>query len=194
MYISREFGPGSFPKSLGPLKSEVLRPSEQEEVVDSWKLLNFEILKQPDQSSWCWAAVTASITRYYEGTSICQCEVANIALGEKICCQNTDPKDCNKITSIPGTCDQPLGLEIALSKLNHFDHCIEKTPQLPGVQVEIDNARVVAFRQKAAHFVVLDGYQVGGVSVRVRDPADGLAIYPIYTLFSCCCTHTYFTK
>src|SRR6476659_5384943 len=49
------------------------------------------------QTSWCWAAVTLSVARYYNTPTSwrSQCQLVNNVLNKGTCCGNGDSAECN---------------------------------------------------------------------------------------------------
>jgi hypothetical protein len=137
-------------------------------------LLELEVQRQK-HTEWCWAAVSASVERFFDPSSkLEQCRVASREL-HKACCRQLD-RDQVKTCNIPETLDGPL------SKLGW----LKKGPQ-PGtmtfeaIQREIDGGRPIGVRVRwradgdltGAHFIVIAGYRVTEAGARIlflRDP------------------------
>lgn len=147
--------------------------------------LNFTMLQQ-QQTSWCWAAVSASVSMFFgapagpAGGPWQQCDVANCALIQTTCCQNGSTSQCN----------QDWYLEQGLTCVQHL-----ASPPVTGpstfayIQQEIDADRPVGVRigwyNDGGHFVVLSGYDDsnGLQNVFVEDPWYGPSTYD-YNAFS----------
>lgn len=114
--------------------------------------INFTVQPQ-EMSCWCWAAVAASIGRYYTPTSgWMQCEVANGALDRSDCCSApSDPWVCNV------TWDQTSSLSVT-------ENLASATGQLSVAQVigQLQAQRPIAvdfhWRGGGGHGFVIIGY------------------------------------
>ncbi|MBT5495669.1 MAG: hypothetical protein HOK54_08005 [Alphaproteobacteria bacterium] len=52
--------------------------------------------QRQDQTHWCWAAMTAAVSLYYDPSSIwTQCRLANVVEGRKDCCEHGGSPKCN---------------------------------------------------------------------------------------------------
>jgi hypothetical protein len=130
-------------------------------------------LQTQAQSNWCWAAVTASVVKYYEPTSaITQCSLANTAFGKTSCCTNPGSNDCNK----------PYVLETALAGVNHLSSHAAGPLSFSAVQGQIDATNPVGFqvhwRGGGFHVGVIAGYATEGSTnqIDVLDPWFGHTI------------------
>jgi hypothetical protein len=148
--------------------------------VISSRLLNFSIQRQ-QQSEWCWAAVAASIEKFFNPASaIEQCDIAN-----KVLPKSQRPKtDCGCCCE-PEACDQPAELETALKKIHKWRTTLDKSATVTGTLAfdeivrEIDQGRPVcagiSWNGGGGHFVVLRGYRQltsGVCQVYVADPLN----------------------
>lgn len=143
-------------------------------------------MQTQQQTEWCWAAVSASISSYFanppgpSGGPWQQCEVASCALSMPNCC----PPGSNPASN------QDWYLEKGLTCVNHLSG-----PPVPGpspyayVQQEINSNHPVAVRigwyNDGGHFVCLSGYDdsSGTQYVDVEDPYYGHSTYD-YNAFS----------
>jgi hypothetical protein len=147
------------------------------------------------QSEWCWAAVTASISRHYDPDSDwCQCELAtrltssvrtSRKIGEKDCCSRPYTRD------IAHTCNQAQYLEKALRLVGRL-----AAPPIAGplpfirIQKEILAGRPVCVRigwpgSSTGHFVLIYGCtrsKKGNQWLYVEDPLYGSSTW-LYSEF-----------
>ncbi|KAF0813425.1 hypothetical protein IGB42_01776 [Andreprevotia sp. IGB-42] len=132
--------------------------------------LRFAMQRQ-QQTHWAWAAVTASVARYYDPrATTSQCELANWAFNQINCCIDGSSSACNR----------PYLLAEALQHLGHLHQQTEGGISLPALTGEIDAAQpvVVAIRWTQGterHPVVITGYDDTGpiTTIEINDPADG---------------------
>jgi hypothetical protein len=113
------------------------------------KLINFRIQVQ-EQAEWCWAAVAASIERYFNPNSTLeQCNVANRVLQlssddfpDEDCCGGCD--DC-KCCCHPDcdSCNTPAELEDALKAIHKWRTTLPRPLTFEEIQREIDGGRPV---------------------------------------------------
>ena len=158
---------------------------------------SFIILRQPKNSNWCWAAVSASVARYYDSTSrVCQCEIVSAVLRRRDCCAGIDLTVCEKYkTHIAKNCDKAKPLEAGLAVKGNINGKPQKPPlRFAEVSAELDSERVVCLREDVAHFVVAVSYLSGTTSVEVADPLDGKFHVVDYSHLRCRCTHSYRTR
>lgn|SRR2546425_3447556 len=135
-------------------------------------LLFSEETQQQDQ--WCWAAVTVSISHFYDAASDwTQCTLVNAELSRSDCCWNGSTLSCNR----------PWTLERPLSRTNNLNWMDGSAAAFPDVVTEIDNHRPLGCRvgwsAGGGHFVVVHGYSDGanGSWVSVADPFYGPSTY-----------------
>ena len=156
--------------------------------------LAFAMQKQ-QQTNWCWAAVSASVARFYRPATpwARQCRVASRELGQTCC-----PAGAR-----PGVCNVPWYLERALARVKHLQHWANGTATLPQSQGEISTGRPLGARVGWAagggHFVVLSGFSTAGNLVTVDDPIYGRSTLPLATFQSSyqgsgTWAHTYWTR
>jgi hypothetical protein len=128
--------------------------------------------EQPQQQSeWCWAATTVSITLYYDPTSTwTQCSLANHVFGQTTCCQNGGSAMCNR--------GSDCGAD--LSTTNHLSSELAAPIPLTTIMQEIDALRPIAiaitWNGGGQHFVTIDGYDASdptAPTIDVQDPAYG---------------------
>jgi hypothetical protein len=151
-------------------------------------------MQAQQQSNWCWAAVSTSISHFYESTSSwTQCAVANTQLGRTDCCGAGASGACN----VYGYLDQ------GLQEVGHFDHLQNGTVTFQVLRNEIVSSRPlgirVAWSGGGAHFIAAIGAEEGDL-VLVGDPGSGAnSLVDFATLEtnysgSGTWTHSYFTK
>jgi hypothetical protein len=153
-------------------------------------------------SNWCWAAVAASVAKYYDrGTYREQCEIANLELERDDCCDfacGADQVDFN-VTNVFAS---PLNRVRCFAKLARFQ---QATPS--EVRQELDAERPVCARtvwpDGGAHFVAIVGCWSDGdgtAMLAVDDPFWGRSEYSYdrfvnhYQLLDGKWNDTYYTK
>lgn len=125
------------------------------------------------ETNWCWAAVSTSISAFYNAaTRWTQCLVANAALPRTDCCSapaNSDPTLCNK----------PWYLDIALQVTSNFRQVLGAPLSFGALQTEINNSRPVGCRigwsGGGGHFVAIVGWLAASSGTEYIDVSD-----PIY--------------
>jgi|HubBroStandDraft_1064217.scaffolds.fasta_scaffold101489_2 hypothetical protein len=131
--------------------------------------LHFRIQRQ-QQAEWCWAAVAASVERFFDKDSeLEQCQVANKVFNQR---KNRCCKD-------PSAYDVPEELEVALQKIHKWRNTLRGPLTFEQVQEEIDRGRPVCVRIQwlsgGGHFVVVRGYRLlssGAQQLYVADPEN----------------------
>ncbi|HEY4239329.1 MAG TPA: papain-like cysteine protease family protein [Kofleriaceae bacterium] len=160
--------------------------------VTSTKTLDFTMQLQT-QSNWCWAAVSTSVSHFFDAKSAwTQCTVANAQTGQTTCCQDGSTDLCNVI----GYLDQ------ALTTTGNLDHWEGGTETMANASAQIDKSLPLAVRigwnGGGGHFVAITGY-AGDDTVTVEDPIYGTSVITYETLVTNyqsagTWTHSYFTK
>lgn len=137
--------------------------------IHRWRRLAFTMQHQ-QQTQWCWAAVSTSVSLYYDPSSTwTQCTVANAELGQTTCCQNGASAACNT----------PWYLDSALQRTGNLDSFSGGTTSFAGVRTEIDSGQPLGARigwsGGGGHFAVIEGYKPGPSEQRVAvdDPWYG---------------------
>jgi Papain-like cysteine protease AvrRpt2 len=165
------------------------------EVAPSWRRLNFTMQHQ-EQTEWCWAAASVSVSRHYDQqTGWTQCKMVNAEKGLQACCEDGSSVACNK----PNVLDSPL------NRAEVLDHKQDGSAAYDMIRQEIDAGRPLAWRigwsGGGGHFAVIEGYQSSGEEwVAVEDPWYGVSDVAVSTLTggmyqgSGSWTHTYFTR
>jgi hypothetical protein len=164
-------------------------------VLPRWDRLSFHMQHQ-QQSNWCWAAVSTSVSHYYDPTSTwTQCLVANGELNRTDCCGG----------GASGACNVYGFLNSALQRVGHLDHMDGSAISFGATRGEIAADRPVGIRVAwaggGAHFLaivgVLDATQDW---VAVDDPIYGAsdltytALKTAYQTPGSTWTHTYYTE
>jgi hypothetical protein len=134
-----------------------------------WRRLTFTMQHQ-QQTQWCWAAVSTSVSHYYDSSSTwTQCTVANAELGQTTCCQNGSSAACNV----------PWYLDDALQRTGNLNAFSGGAASFADVRTEIDSGRPLGVRigwsGGGGHFAVIEGYKPGPGTQRVAidDPWYG---------------------
>jgi hypothetical protein len=149
-----------------------------------------------EQDQWCWAAVTVSVSHFYDPASgWIQCSLVNAEFGRGDCCWNGNASPCN----------QPWSLDSPLSRTANLNRMEGNATLFQDLIIEIDRGRLLGCRigwtSGGGHFVVIQGYSDGanGSWVSVADPFYGPSTY---TYDSFCTsyrnsgqwTHSYYTQ
>lgn len=157
-------------------------------------VLNFT-MQQQTQSQWCWAATSTSVSKFYSWLSPwTQCKVASEAMGESCC-----------VTPVPGACNQPWFLNLALEITENFVSYQGGTISWADIKSQLDAGLVVGARigwnGGGGHFMVIHGVsrQAGIEFLHIDDPIYGKSTLTYQTFAtnyqgSGTWTHTYFTK
>ncbi len=122
------------------------------------------------QTNWCWAAVSVSVSRFYNSASTwIQCGVVNAELGETDCCLNgSDPR-----------CDQPWYLDRALTRTGNLQDVRSGAARFAQVRNAIRAGDPICARigwtSGGGHFVAITGFVIesGDEFVDVEDPISG---------------------
>ncbi len=125
-------------------------------------------MQEQEQTEWCWAAVTASISTFFKVAAYqTQCAVATDEKGTD-CCTDGSISSCNDTASL----DSPL------NRTGHFDHRLDSTVAFTSLSTEINNGRPFGCRIEwqggGAHFVALLGWSQDEEGVQYLDVGDPL--------------------
>lgn len=128
--------------------------------------LQFDMEKQ-QHSKWCWAAVTASVARYYGQNQYTQCKLATWRFGGKAC-------DCCAEPFQEGDCNKTSSTKDALAHVGNLASGTDDSLSWEQVKHEIDAGRPVGVAVKwnstgSRHAVVITGYN-DDKEITVRDP------------------------
>jgi hypothetical protein len=176
----------------GDIATAELRPGGRP--TPTWSRLQFEMQHQ-QETYWCWAATSVSVSRFYESRSDwTQCGMANAELKQRTCCHDGATPKCN-VTNV---------LDSPLQRAEVLERWQKGTLSFDELQREIDAGRPVAWRiewpDQTGHFAVIEGYQNSERRlVAVEDPWTGSVDIPFDTLLAGRYpgqgrwTHSYFT-
>jgi Papain-like cysteine protease AvrRpt2 len=149
------------------------------------------------QTSWCWSAVSTSVSHFYNPASAwTQCSLANAELGQTTCCADGSTAACSR----------DWYLDRALSRVGNLQSWASGAVALSDVEHEVNAGRPLGVRigwdGGGGHFVVLAGYDDPGTGpgfVSVDDPWYGPSRMS-YSAFrntyqgTGAWTHTYYTR
>jgi hypothetical protein len=135
------------------------------------KKLNLSVQTQ-QQTNWCWAAVSTSVSHFYNaGSAWTQCLVANSALPRNDC--------CGAGASDPAKCDKPWYLDTALQTTGNLASVITRALSFAEIQTEIGKDAPIGSRVGwyggGGHFQTVVGWLVGEGGTEYIDISD-----PIY--------------
>jgi hypothetical protein len=139
----------------------------------NWHVLDFES-QQQERTMWRWAAVAASVARYYDPHSkFTQCRVASDELGQDCSCSDGKPD--------PDPCNVYGYLMSSLFRVGHFEKWVALRPAAAGeIKCEIVKRRPLCARivwnGGGAHLVVISGYADRNVAGTVEPSISGVAI------------------
>jgi hypothetical protein len=155
-----------------------------------WRRLNFTMQTQ-QQTQWCWAAVSASVSAFFDATTgWTQCAIVNAELGRTDCCTNGSSTNCNR----------PWYLDSALSRTGNLQTWSSGVCTLADVTQEVNAGRPLCARigwsGGGGHFLAIDGYNCELSTIAVDDPwfgASDVVLSTFQTAYqgSGSCTHTY---
>ena len=137
----------SFPRFLGPATVLSLPPgtgAAAQLAVGGFaggaQTLNF-VIQQQIETNWCWAAVSTSVSLFYDPQSMWkQCGVAEKALSRNDCC--SDPA----AASDPGRCNSPWYLDKALIITGNLNRMESRRLAFNEVQAEIAAKKPIGCR------------------------------------------------
>jgi hypothetical protein len=138
---------------------------------EGWDRLTFTMQHQL-QTEWCWAAVSTSVSHYYDSSSTwTQCAVVNAELGQSTCCSNGGSNACN----------QPWYLQNALTRTGNLKSMKNQAEAFSAIDAEVDAGRPLCARigwsGGGGHFVAIVGYDeslIGGTNyLAIADPWYG---------------------
>jgi hypothetical protein len=175
-----------------------------------WTTIEFEMQHQC-HSSWCWAAVAASVSNFYrEPPDITQCHLANIELHREDCCSvdcGVDDVEFNHPHTLPLNRIGCLELWVRDERASRTQLQRELAAGRPVCARILWSAGVAQNGQPrpagtaGAHFVTIVGYLPGADKVAIEDPWLGPTREMSYDQL---CTHytdaggqwadTYYTK
>ncbi len=137
--------------------------------------------QQQCHSNWCWAAVTASISAYYdESSSFTQCAIANMELKRFDCCNSKchDPSVEFNVMHVLGA---------PLNRVGCLDCCIRKgAASREQIMRELAAGRPICARiiwpdasgradgRNGGHFVTIIGFDPTSDRLTIADPWTGM--------------------
>jgi hypothetical protein len=122
-----------------------------------------------EQSEWCWAAASASVSSYYfqrgNGKRYRQCEIVqSLLFPDRNCCGN------------PSICNAQGPLDKGMKLIDHFSHLTSGAVGLGTIRAEIDAQRPISVRvilqSGLEHIVLIYGYSENS-QLCVWNPAIG---------------------
>ncbi|GIG68811.1 papain-like cysteine protease family protein [Phytomonospora endophytica] len=123
------------------------------------------------QTQWCWAATSVSITAFYQpATTWTQCGLVNAEYGLDNCCG---------AAGAGAACNKPWYPDLALRRMEHLNQYLKRSLTLGEIGVELAKSApfcvATYWRGGGGHAVVIRGRFVSnGVEyVSVSDPWDG---------------------
>jgi hypothetical protein len=168
----------SFPSFLGPAMILSVSPGGPAQTAlggfaGGAQTLTF-IIQPQTETNWCWAAVSTSVSLFYDALSKWkQCGVAEAALGRRDCC--TDPA----AASDPNKCNCPWYLDKALTITGNLNRVESRSLTFSEVQAEIGAKKPIGCRVGwyggGGHFLVIRGWIVGETGIQYIELSD-----PIY--------------
>lgn len=141
--------------------------------------LNF-VQQLQAQSNWCWAAVTASIAKFYNAQAPVeqtqQCKLANWAMpsAQSSCCQAGSSPECN----------QPFSLEKALKHTKNLTSRSDGALSIMQIEAQINGNHPIGVGIKwqgggsVGHALSLTGYDIssGTPYIQINDPYYGSSL------------------
>ena len=146
------------------------------------------------QTQWCWAATSASVSRYYNtGSAWTQCLLANQQLNQTTCCINGSSAQCNQ----PSTLNTTLGITGNL--LSWQAGSVSLTVLAGEIAKRCPVATRIGWSGGGGHFMVIEGARASNSFIHIDDPIFGetnMAIGTYSTAYqgTGSWTHTYFTQ
>ncbi len=155
--------------------------------------LNFAMQHQ-QQTNWCWAAVTVSVSAFFKPTtSWTQCTLVNAEFARNDCCTSGSISACNK----------PWYLQKSLKRTNNLESWSSGTGTMSKIAFEINNGNPICVRigwsGGGGHAVAIDGYDIDLNIVKIDDPWYGASDVTLDTFKNAYYgtgkwTHKYFVK
>ncbi|MEM9556465.1 MAG: papain-like cysteine protease family protein [Acidobacteriota bacterium] len=127
------------------------------------------VVERQQRSQWCWAAIGASLARFYRTGSWSQREIASEVFGVGSC----EPKSAD-------SWDRCATLDDVLRRVGCFSHWSPGRPTFERVQSEIAAGRPLclglAWSDGGNHYVVVRGAFAARRELSVDDPLHGPSI------------------
>ncbi|SEK17711.1 papain-like cysteine protease family protein [Parapedobacter koreensis] len=143
-------------------------------------LLDFPIEKQ-GMSNLCWAAVTASVCKYYGSPSLSQKQIVAKVTGKPICATSPPVPYCND------TAD----LGVALNSINHLGQSFNGSLSQEDVVSYLNDGHLIGCQLYLPHLggghaVIIYGAfndTTGNLMLRIADPNDPILLSMTYPQF-----------
>jgi hypothetical protein len=128
--------------------------------------LTFSMQNQ-NHTEWCWAAVSVSISHFYNSVSSwTQCDVVDAEFSLSNCCSNGSSSQCN----------QPWYLDKALTRTSNLNVMSTEVTSYQDLNTEIENGYPLCCRigwnGGGGHFVALHGYLNKSVGSSIENWVD----------------------
>jgi hypothetical protein len=130
------------------------------------------IVQTQQETQWCWAAVSVSVSLFYDaGSGWTQCSMVDAEMGQDICCSKGGSAACNS----------PWYLNLALDRAGHLAAVDFSALSFGAVQTEVDNGQPpcsrIGWSGGGGHFVGIGGYRQLGESqwLTICDPFYGVS-------------------
>ena len=142
---------------------------------NGWTVLGVKI-QQQCHTNWCWAAVAASIAKFYNSKTDCsQCVIAITRLDDPACCDAECGTKDDAEYNVPSTLQSTLGI---CGCDNGVYPEPDVAPPIEDVQNQLIAGHPVCVRvvwteddySGNGHFVVIDGFEPGTGQLYVLDP------------------------
>ena len=156
-----------------------LQGSVEPEFLDE-KRLKLPFQRQT-QDNWCWAAVSSSVSDYYDpSTPYTQCSLASTVFKANCCANAPAPQ-----------CDQPYQLDKALQITGNLNQSYTRNFVSDEIKSEIDDGHLIAAgiewkNENVGHALTIFGYSYDPDSnsyyVYISDPAYGKQYIKLMTL------------
>jgi hypothetical protein len=131
------------------------------------------VLQHQELAKWCWAAIAASVGRYYGAQHWHQHEVASALLG-------FDYSRFQKEPEVAARCDAYAMLDEALRIVGCYSHWSPGRPTFERIRAEIDAGRPLCLRVEwycgGSHYVVVTGYYADTREIYLEDSLHGPSV------------------
>jgi len=148
-------------RKIAVMPRGVVRYELRWRLIDVFKLIGSArcsglTVEHPQQTQWCWAAVSNSVSHFYDaGSTWAQCTIVNAELGQSTCCTNGSSSACNK----------PCYLDKALTRVGCLLSWASGTLSFATVKSLINGGRPPCARQGwsggGGHFMAIVCYFEG---------------------------------
>jgi hypothetical protein len=129
-------------------------------------------MQQQSQDQWCWAAVSTSVSLFFDSQSGWkQCKIVDEALDVTVCCNSTFASSTN--------CNQQWYLNKALDIMGHLSKLEKGAQSFKLIAKEIEEGRPLGCLIKwdggngGGHFVVISGVNTDENSLDIDDSWNG---------------------